>query len=329
MTKIVFAAGHVKGAKIWLGYNEDQSMFDLATREAKYAAEVYGQETKTFLVTNTSYPAVQAACTGYDLAVFEHSNAEAAPVKGTANRVTVYRTVKNPGDGVCLIIAQVTAKILNTIAYPVAHAANSSGNDAYGVLGRAMLAGCKDAWLAENGFHTHPATRQVLSDPNVRQQIAEAKVDAMATYYGWTKIQEDDMLEYGDKGQPVVEWQNWLIRWDANALPKFKADGDFGNETLEWTNKFKAFVGMVQDGKVDDLTWSSMVADISDDSDAQIAILQAELATQKAKTDQALAANAILQDANEGLKTQVDLQAEELADAAGDIRNLLDFSQKH
>ena len=55
----------------------------------------------------------------------------------------------------CFDIAKATAKILGTIAYPVAHSANSPAvNDAYGVLGRAMLAGCQDG-LAENGFHTH------------------------------------------------------------------------------------------------------------------------------------------------------------------------------
>ena len=52
--RILFGAGHVAGAKIWMGYNEDLSMFDLAKREAQYAAEKYGQETKTFYVTNTS-----------------------------------------------------------------------------------------------------------------------------------------------------------------------------------------------------------------------------------------------------------------------------------
>ena len=37
----------------------------------------------------------------------------------------------------------------------------------------------------ENGFHTHTATRKLLSLATVRQRIAEAKVDAMAQYYGW------------------------------------------------------------------------------------------------------------------------------------------------
>ena len=65
--KLLFGAGHVEGAKIWMGYNEDENMLDLARREARYAADRYGQETAVFSVTKTSYNAVQAACTGYDL----------------------------------------------------------------------------------------------------------------------------------------------------------------------------------------------------------------------------------------------------------------------
>ena len=40
--RILFGAGHVAGAKIWMGYNEDENMLDLARREARYAADRYG-----------------------------------------------------------------------------------------------------------------------------------------------------------------------------------------------------------------------------------------------------------------------------------------------
>lgn len=269
---ILFGAGHVAGAKIWMGYNEDESMFDLAKREAQYASDKYGQETKTFYVTGTSYPTVEEACRGCDLAIFEHSNAEPAPVKGTANRVTIYRTVKNQGDGVCADIAKVTAKILNTIAYPVKHAANSKGNDAYGVLGRAMSAGCQDTWLAENGFHTHAETRRLLSSAQIRQQIAEAKVDAMASYYGW----ESEDLKQGDKGADVKLWQNRLIQWNANALPRFKADGSFGGETVDWTKRFQSAMTLVASGIVDAVTWNAMVGALQGDS-AKVASLETRI----------------------------------------------------
>jgi len=290
---ILFGAGHVAGAKIYLGYNEDLNMFDLAKREAQYAAEKYGQETKTFYVTNTSYPAVEDACRGCDIAIFEHSDAEAEPIKGTANRVTVYRTVKNKGDGVCFDIAKATAKILGTIAYPVAHSANSRGNDAYGVLGRAMLAGCQDAWLAENGFHTHTETRRLLSSAQIRQQIAEAKVDTMAAHYGW----EDNMTlcKRGDKNEIVRSVQRGLLQLGYD-LGRFLddqgkptgADGSYGPTMSARVAEFKTKHKLPGGGDVftsDDntalLTQLYNRAYIAPDISTEVKRLQTELATLK------------------------------------------------
>ena len=290
---ILFGAGHVAGAKIYLGYNEDLNMLDLAKREAQYAKDRYGQQTKVFSVTGTSYPAVEEACRGCDLAIFEHSNAEPAPVKGTANRVTIYRTVKNKGDGVCADIAKMTAKILGTIAYPVAHSANSRGNDAYGVLGRAMLAGCQDAWLAENGFHTHAATRGKLSDPAVRQRMAEAKIDTMAAHYGW----EDNMTlcKRGDKNEIVRSVQRGLLQLGYD-LGRFLddqgkptgADGDYGPTMSARVAEFKAKHKLPGGGDavtVDDntalLTQLYNRADIAPDISTEVKRLQSELATLK------------------------------------------------
>lgn len=70
----------------------------------------------------------------------------------------------------------------------------------------------------------------------------------------------DDMLQKGSKGEAVKAWQERLIEQDPAALPKYKADQDFGGETLEWTNKFKAAFGLPQDGIVDDLTWNAMIS---------------------------------------------------------------------
>jgi hypothetical protein len=310
--KVIFAAGHVLGEKIWMGYNEDQSMMDLARRKARYATTAYGVESMTFYVTHTSYLEVEEACRGYDIASFEHSNAEAAPVKGTANRVTVYRTVRNPGDGPCLLIAQVTAQILNTVAYPVAHSTNSRGGDAYGVLGRAMQAGCKDAYLIEHGFHTHPATRLLLSDPDVRQRIAEAEVDAMASYYGWTKIEGDDMIKYLEKSENVKLWQSALI--DAGFdVGSYGADGSFGPDTKRATNAFKDAVGLPEDEPptVTLVEWYALQAyqkgQFTDDG-----ITHEDLDIEKAKTAEALAHISILQDKVDGLQVQVDSKQEDL-----------------
>ena len=310
--KVLFAAGHVLGEKIWMGYNEDQNMMDLARRKARYAQDKYGVETSTFYVTNTSYSAVQNACIGFDLAVFEHSNAEAAPVKGTANRVTIYRTVKNPGDGPCRLIGTEVAKILNTYLSPIQHNANSSGNDAFGVLGRAVLAKCKDAWLAENGFHTHPATREKLSDPDIRQQIAEKTVDAMAVYYGWITSEEgDDMIKYLEKSENVKLWQQALL--DAGfGLGSYGADGSFGPVTRDATNTFKTEVGLPINtpATVTLVEWYAMQAFQMGHFDD--GVTQADLDAEKAKTAEAYKSIGLLQEQIQGLKVSVASKQDDL-----------------
>ena len=52
---------------------------------------------------------------------------------------------------------------------------------------------------------------------------------------------EDDMaLRRGDRGKAVEEMQRALIAWDPDALPKFKDDGDYGGETLQWVGLYQA-----------------------------------------------------------------------------------------
>lgn len=337
MTNVVFGAGHVTGAKIWMGYNEDVNMLDLCNRKAVYVEKTYlNVKAHVLKVTNISggYQAVEnfIKAANADYASFEHSNADNSVDNepNEPNRVVVYRTVKNPGDGPCSTIGQACATILTTTLAQIQHRANGSGGDYYGVLGRAMRAGCKDCWLTEHGFHTNASCRAKLLDPNIRQQLAEKEVDAMAAYYGWTKKQEDDtVLQLGSAGEAVAAWQKWLIKWDSNALPKWKADGKFGSECVEWTNKFKIACELIADGKVDDITWAAMVGTINLHNFEEVVSLQVSLDEQKAKTDQALADNAILKTENDGLKSQHNTDTAELADAAGDIRNLLDFANKH
>ena len=312
--KVLFAAGHVLGAKVYMGYNEDLNMMDLARRKARYAQEKYGVETSTFYVTNTSYNAVQVACTGCDIASFEHSNADDSIDEGMnePNRVVVFRTVKNPGDGPCLLIGKACANILSLKMVPVEHRYNSKGLDYYGVLGRAMKAGCKDAYLIEHGFHTHPVTRAMLLDPDVRQRIAEAEVDAMAGYYGWESTEEgDDMIKYLEKSENVKLWQRALIdaKFDVGI---HGADGSFGPDTRAATNAFKNAVGLPVDtpATVTLVEWYAMQAYQMGHFDD--GVTQADLDAEKAKTAEAFQTIGILQEELQGLRVSVANKSEDL-----------------
>lgn len=60
------------------------------------------------------------------------------------------------------------------------------------------------------------------------------------------------------QGGDVLDWQNDLKRWDDAALPQWGADGDFGDESDEWTRKFQQAVGISVDGVVGSNTREAM-----------------------------------------------------------------------
>lgn len=156
-----------------------------------------------------------------------------------------------------------------------------------------MLAGCQDAWLAENGFHTHTATRKLLSDPAVRQRMAEAKIDTMAQYYGW----EDNMTlcKRGDKNEIVRSVQRGLLQLGYD-LGRFLddqgkptgADGDYGPTMAARVAEFKTKHKLPGGGDavtVDDnaalLTQLYNRADTTPDLSTVVKSLQAEVAAVK------------------------------------------------
>lgn len=248
---ILFGAGHVLGEKVYKGYSEDKNMFDLAERKAKYAAERYGQQTKTFYVTGTSYPAVEAACKGCEIASWEHSDAWTPDP--TIDRVSVYRTVKNKGNGPCLLLGQATVKVLGVSYAEVKRNANSAGNDGFGCIGRAVRAGCEDSWLHEHSFHTNDRVRGLLSDSAVRQRLAEAEVDVLAAYYGW----EDIM--FAQRGQGTLSRPDAAVMALQNAFVKLgipmkndagkvftKADGSYGGATANGVKEFEKKYGLAK-----------------------------------------------------------------------------------
>jgi len=289
---IVFGAGHVLGTKSYMGYTEDTAMLDLAQRKAEYA-KLYGQETSVMYVTEiASYQGIEDFIRNAkaELCSLEHSNADDSinEEPNEPNRVVVYRTVLNEGDGCCKDIGIACAEILQTILAPIQHRTNSKGEDYFGAIKRAMNGGCYDAWLIEHGFHTNSACRAKLSDPEIRQLLAEKEVDAMAKYYGWTKAEpEDDVMLYKGcpSGEPVMDWQNSLLEAGFKMInngKEYPADGSFGTATVNGTNDFKASVGLPKDGKVDSLTYGLMLRNHRtriDTSEKSLAEEQAKVAS--------------------------------------------------
>lgn len=217
-TVIVFGAGHVDGAKTYMGYTEDVVMLDLAKRKAEYAMSMYENiETHVMNVRGiASYPGIEDFIRGFhaNLCSLEHSNADdSIEEPNEPDRVVVFRTVKNPGDGCCRVIGDACNAILETPGVYVQHRYNDRGEDYYGAIKRAMQGGCSDAWLIEHGFHTNPATRAKLTSPDIRQLLAVNEIDAMAKYYNWTKkplpgsgggSPEMVICKYGDVNSKVV-----------------------------------------------------------------------------------------------------------------------------
>ncbi len=65
---------------------------------------------------------------------------------------------------------------------------------------------------------------------------------------------EDEMLEKGAKGVAVTLYQKAIIAWDKIALPRYGADGDFGNETVFWVSKFQVAHDLPSTGTIGAIT---------------------------------------------------------------------------
>lgn len=65
-------------------------------------------------------------------------------------------------------------------------------------------------------------------------------------------------LSRGIRGEAVERLQRLLIAWNAKALPKYGADGDFGSETLKWVREYQKSSGLVVDGIVGAKTWGAL-----------------------------------------------------------------------
>lgn len=88
--------------------------------------------------------------------------------------------------------------------------------------------------------------------------------DRKPNYWGWmTKYFDYDAqtaepeLSRGDSGSYVQQAQKLLIA-KGYALPKYGADGDFGNETLNAVKAFQTAFGLVVDGVIGKDTWAAL-----------------------------------------------------------------------
>lgn len=312
---IAYGAGHVAGPKIWKGYNEDESMIDLARRKSNYTQSRYGIESHVMYVTElASYPLIEKFCRDRNATIcsLEHSNAAPTTIDNfeTINRVTIFRTVKNPGDGPCTAIGEACAKILNTTLKPIQHRTNSSGDDWYGAIRRAMRGGCEDAWLTEHGFHTHPATRELLLKPEIRQRIAEAEVDAMAKYYGWKSDSVIKVTSPLTKSDAVYDYQKLVkgMGYNIGAYTDMKTgqptgcDGLYGATMETITNELRKKYGLAQTGIVDADLYGKIALELASkpDDSAKVEALETRIKALQAEVN---AKSAIAFEASNKLKS--------------------------
>ncbi len=67
--------------------------------------------------------------------------------------------------------------------------------------------------------------------------------------------EEDEMtVKRGDRGTAVTLFQEALKAWNPRALPRFGADGDFGEETEIWVANFQQALDLESRGVIDGVT---------------------------------------------------------------------------
>lgn len=98
-------------------------------------------------------------------------------------------------------------------------------------------------------------------------------------------IQEDIMLKQGDNNPQVLAWQRALVATGyplriTLAAPPAEPNSNFGPATLATTNRFKAAVGLPQDGVVDEKTWAAMADKLRDVVAGQLATISTLTASQ-------------------------------------------------
>jgi N-acetylmuramoyl-L-alanine amidase len=73
---------------------------------------------------------------------------------------------------------------------------------------------------------------------------------------------ERKMISKGDEGSAVTHFQQCLLRWDPECLPKYGADGDYGSESVSAVTKFQEAHGLTATGSIDGVTAALLGAQV-------------------------------------------------------------------
>lgn len=80
--------------------------------------------------------------------------------------------------------------------------------------------------------------------------------------------EEDNVvLRNGDRGEAVRRFQTALKGWNTRSLPRFGADGDFGDETETWVRNFQSAHDLGVSGAIDGVTGALLLEYRADDVD--------------------------------------------------------------
>lgn len=80
--------------------------------------------------------------------------------------------------------------------------------------------------------------------------------------------QEDEMvLRRGARGEAVRRFQTGLKGWNPDSLPRFGADGDFGEETEIWVRNFQSSQDLEATGAIGGVTGALLLEFRTDDVD--------------------------------------------------------------
>lgn len=119
------------------------------------------------------------------------------------------------------------------------------------------------------GYSTPPcaggAQRIKFKDGHVEYAAFPLTISPPPVQGGGNEGGDDDMaLKRNDKGGAVRKLQNGLLGWDADILPQWGADRDFGAETENAVKAFQAAFDLPVTGQADGITFSLIMEFLPD-----------------------------------------------------------------